>query len=281
MALFALCTGIIFFADDPLVNILVTIAAMCADIPEAPFIALFMAGNTGCRKVAAFKFEGSLVVLFNGIGRSREPVHGVTRCTIGCNPVRCKLTCVIIGMTIGTMREFHCIGEPCLVAFPAIDRLMLSFQPEIGPVVVEIVDRPDRCEPRFSVALGAVRSEFVRMRILVAIVATSVFNTLEFLELLSVQGGDLVATQAWHLLVLPGKPESRPFMVEFLCRFKGIEIMTVAAGGGKCLLVIILVAGQTFGVQPKVGECLFTDLGILDEIFLMAINALLLGMFPG
>jgi hypothetical protein len=157
-------------------------------------------------------------------------------------------------MAIGTMREFHCIGKPCFMAFPAFNRLMLSFKPEIRPVMVEIVDRLDRGEPQFGVALGAVRPELVRMRILVAVCTGAEFNPLELLELLSVQGGKLVTAQAWYLLVFAGKPEGSPFMVELLCRFKGFEIMTVAAGGGKCLLVIIFVAGQTFGVQPKVAE---------------------------
>ncbi len=57
--------GIVLWFDDPLMNILVTIPAIDTNIPEAPFLLLFMTIKTRYGLMRTFKREGRLVMLFN------------------------------------------------------------------------------------------------------------------------------------------------------------------------------------------------------------------------
>ena len=76
------CSGIILFIDIILVNIAMTIAAVNANPPEAPFRFFFMTCDTGRRHVGAIQAECTLIVLFHRIGRLTESLYRMAFSTI-------------------------------------------------------------------------------------------------------------------------------------------------------------------------------------------------------
>ncbi len=71
MTIFTTGVGKIFFADQPLVNVFVTIETAQADFPEFPDSVIFssafdMANNAGDGQVGSFQLERTLIVLLKG-----------------------------------------------------------------------------------------------------------------------------------------------------------------------------------------------------------------------
>ncbi len=62
-------------------------------------------------------------------------------------------------------------------------------------------------------------------------------------------------------------------MIEISGRFKGGISMATLAWSRQCFLMIILMAGQTVGIQAKVSEFFAFYLAVTDKVRLMAIFA--------
>ena len=116
VAVFAAGLRVIFFIDQPLVDILVAIAAPASDLPETPGCVARggspdVAGNTGNGKVRPVQPESTLIVLFRGIGKFFKPGNRVTLGTIGRNTLPGKLAFVVIGVTIDAPGKFQGIHK--------------------------------------------------------------------------------------------------------------------------------------------------------------------------
>ena len=68
---------VIFFIQVRLVDILVTIHAGLADLPEAPLVLLLVTGKTGCGQVCAAELESGCIMHLNGEVRHVEAKGGM------------------------------------------------------------------------------------------------------------------------------------------------------------------------------------------------------------
>jgi len=128
------CFLVMFFVHVGLMDIIMTIPAGPAYLPETPFAALKMTGKTGCCKVGPCQFEIRLIMPFYCIIRSFKAHGSMTIRTIWGTALANKLVFVVIGMAIGTTR--------CMTA-GAGNNLVFSFQRVVGQGMIKVRRLPD------------------------------------------------------------------------------------------------------------------------------------------
>lgn len=128
-----------------------------------------------------------------------------------------------------------------LVAFETIGRPVLAEQPEVRSAMVETVLAREHVEGLLRVALCACVGEVGPVRIIMARLAIGVGYIGEFLELLAVTRGHLVAFQAVDLHVTATQGEFGSRMVELLRRLERVHVMAIQAGRGHRSLMAVLM----------------------------------------
>lgn len=120
-------------------------------------------------------------------------------------------------------------------------------------------------------ALAAFRSEPALVNIGMTTVTIGIGDPFKLLELHPVAQGDRMTLVTGYPLVTA--PEGIPCtgMVEFSCRLEAYVAVTIAAGASESLLMVVGMAGGTVRGEPQVGELLFPDGRIGDELLFMAV----------
>jgi hypothetical protein len=120
-------------------DVIMAIDTTDTDLPETPFVTLFMTGKTGGCQVGTCQLKCSLVMPFNGKVGPLKTKSAVTIGTIGRTALNGKLLIMVICMTIGTSIVFY---PRCITGFMtpgAGNKLMFSHQGIIGLGMVEII----------------------------------------------------------------------------------------------------------------------------------------------
>lgn len=130
-------------------------------------------------------------------------------------------------------------------------------------------------------AIPAILAKFSLVLVLVTAGAIVKENPAKSLIFFTLQGFYFMALDAFHHLVFSCQGEFRLLVIKFHRRLKGIHAMTVCAGGRQGFSVIVIMAGEAFGVQSQVSKGLLPDIRIQDKVRLMAAFAFLLKVGPG
>jgi len=129
-----------------LVNIRMTVGTFQTDLPECPFVLLFVTGDAGGRQVSALQGKLPGIVLFEGKGRSLESGSGMAVAAVLRLRFPDELPFMVIGMAIRTPVVFDRVGHIGLVARLAGHGPVFVLQRKIGPGMVEVGDPFDRAE---------------------------------------------------------------------------------------------------------------------------------------
>ena len=105
-------------------------------------------------------------------------------------------------------------------------------------------------------ALAAVLSELILVGVCMTVEACCKPDACKCLEFYIALYCNRMALDAFNTFMHSRQREAGSGMVEPADWLKGVGIVAFSAIGGKCLLVVISMAGRTPGVQPKVGELL-------------------------
>ena len=131
---------------ERLVDIRMTVGTIQADLPECPFVLLFMTGDAGSRQVSALQGKFPGIMLFEGIGRPLESGSGMAVAAVLRLRFPDKLPFMVIGMAIRAPVVFDRVGYIGLMARLAGHGPVFVLQREVGPGMVEVGDPFDRPE---------------------------------------------------------------------------------------------------------------------------------------
>jgi len=120
-------------------------------------------------------------------------------------------------------------------------------------------------------APAAGRSEPALVNIGMTTVTIGKGDPFKLLELYPVAQGNRMALAAGYALVTSLQRIPGIGMVEFSCRLEAYVAVTIAAGASEGLLMVVGMAGGTVRREPQVGELLFPDSRIGDELLFMAV----------
>jgi len=97
----------------------------------------------------------------------------------------------------------------------AVDKLMLPFEPETCPVMIEFFNSLNHLKGQLIMALTAVLAKLVLVGIFMAVGAVAVLNTLKMLELITIYHFNPMAFYTLDRYMLSQQRETGVSMVEF------------------------------------------------------------------
>jgi len=118
-------------------DILMTISAPDSDLPETPFLLLFMTCDTGSCQVGSLQFEIPVIMLLNRIESVGKSFCAMAIRTILHIPLPGELSFMIIGMAIHATIMFQGNHKIIFVTGFTWQVLMFVLQRVIGPGVVK------------------------------------------------------------------------------------------------------------------------------------------------
>lgn len=169
-----------------------------------------------------------------------------------------KLPVMIIRVTIAAFCERQRVCKSGFVTLFTLNLPVLSFQSEIGQIVIETVGCPQNRKRLFSVTGFTVLTKFSLVNILVTGITILKPQTTEFPEGLPVLLYGLMTCTAGDGLVPACKPKPRAVMIKARRRNELVIIVTTPAILRQGLLMIICVTGYTSLGQPQIGKFLFS-----------------------
>lgn len=166
------------------------------------------------------------------------------------------------------------------MAFPAIHLFVFPFQREFGGIVVKLVHAGPACKGLVVMAIFAVVSELVIVRVFVATVAVFERHIRKTLKLLAAPRFFFVAFEALHGFVFSCQRKIRPVVVKLARRNKLFIGMAFGAIIPQGFLVHVFVAIHTFVAQSQKGVLPFFQVDIFNQIRQMAFPAIDLFVRP-
>ena len=189
---------------------------------------------------------------FNCKQETGKSLNCMTFHAIGGYIVSYKLSVVVICMAICTSAMIYGIGQPVLMTRFTVNNHMFTLQRETCIIMIKILYPLNRTEGFLTVALPAVLSKLIFMRILMATGAVSVWNAGELLEFPFCCNLNTVALRTINTSMFPGQLKSGVVVREFSGRDKRVLIMAVCTYGRKRPHVIVLMACKTSGVHTEI-----------------------------
>ena len=166
-------------------NVFVAIPALRTDIPEIPLFRLFVTLQAGYGCMGSFQREGRRIVFLKSVGRTLKTF---CRMTLGAirfySPVG-KLVLVVIQMAIGTSVMFEGSRIAGFMAGFAGYSKMLVFKNVTCFGMIKSVEGFNIPERFIGMATGTIISEFIFVRIFMAVFAGLILNALELLVFLT------------------------------------------------------------------------------------------------
>ncbi len=205
---------IIFFIQEWFMDILMAIHTGLADIPECPFVLLFMAGKAGCGQVCPTELKPGCIMHLDGVIRPVKAEGGMAIGTVRSAVLPDKLAIMVIGMAVVAMAVFQGPAIPAFMTAGTGYIPVFSHQRVIGPGMVEIIQLFDPVERYFRMALDTVLSELVIMHVPVAGRTISKGNSGKLLHFDPVMLGHLMAFNAFNLRMFSPQPEPGFLMVK-------------------------------------------------------------------
>jgi hypothetical protein len=194
---------VIFFIQVRLMDILVTIHAGLADIPETPFVFLLVTGKAGRGQVRAAELKSRLIMHLDGVVRPVKAKGGMAAGAILPAAFPDKLAFMVICVAVVAMLIPDGPGIPAFMTAGTGHILVFSHQGIVGPGMVEVIQLLDPVEGYFRMALGALLAEFIIVHILVAGSAVCKGNTGKLLHFLTVMISHLMTLNAFDPGMLP------------------------------------------------------------------------------
>lgn len=226
MATFTTRFLIILLIQVRLMDILMTIHACFAYLPETPLACLFMAGKTGRCQVCTLQLKPGLVMPLNGKVRPFKAQGGMAIGTIGPVAITDKLLIMVICMAVMAIFIFDRPAIPAFMAAGTGNILMFPHQRIAGPGMVEIFQLLDPPEGYFRMALNTILSEFIIVHIPVAGSTVAKLHTGKLLHFGPITERYLMAFDAFNIPMFPAQIEPGIIMFEFRSRPEYPEIMT-------------------------------------------------------
>ena len=158
-----------FCIDKGFMNVGMAIAAISSDRFKRPSGLFIMTFGTGLGGMCTFEGKITFVMLFNGVRKSCKTYYTVAHRAIRGNTTFCKLSFMIVGMTIVAAIIFQGIREPCFMACFTIDIKMFIQKRELRFTMIKITDPFDYCERFIVMAPAAIPAELILMWIFMAI----------------------------------------------------------------------------------------------------------------